>query len=52
MPWSAALAFLVGLGLLLFRPPVEGSLLAMGGACVLPVARLGLRGSVFYPLAS
>jgi len=28
--WSAALAFLVGLGLLLFRPPVEGSLLAMG----------------------
>jgi hypothetical protein len=29
--WSAALAFLVGLGLLLFRPPVEGSLIAMGG---------------------
>ncbi|MGE5719064.1 MAG: protein kinase domain-containing protein [Nocardioidaceae bacterium] len=31
MLWSAALAFLVGLGLLLFRPPVEGSLIAMGG---------------------
>ncbi len=29
--WSAALAFIVGLGLLLFRPPVEAVLLAMGG---------------------
>ena len=42
MPWSAALAFLVGLGLLLFRPPVEGSLIAMGGVLgVLPVVGPG-----------
>lgn len=29
--WSAALAFVVGLGLLLFRIPLESTLLAMGG---------------------
>jgi predicted Ser/Thr protein kinase len=29
--WSAALAFLVGVGVLLFRAPVEGALLVMGG---------------------
>jgi hypothetical protein len=29
--WSAALAFLVGAGLLLFRTPTEAGLLVMGG---------------------
>lgn len=33
--WSAALACLVGLGLLLFRPPLEGALTLMGGVLAL-----------------